>query len=297
MSGAERASSGSMSLHSRPIYASIGSFVHNLIVMSSPPDAKVLPSRLNATLLTAPVWADSQGAELVLARYVPQADRLVRAGGRERPTVRAERHAVDVVCVAGERRAQLSAAWDVPQPDPVVRARRRKHLAVGRERDLVDAVLVAGERPADLAARGDVPQPDRAIAAGGGERLSIGAEGHSVHTVQRDGLADWRPPDLAVACDVPQPYAVVGLEAPRRLCRLRRPLARAAPCAASEVSPRRSCPLARGGAISSPWLSLLDIAVDDRFGHPAAAARTIELATEDRSGGRVACSRLHRYHS
>ena len=64
---------------------------HSLIVLSSLPEASVLPSGLNATEFTQ-LRVSLEGGLLLARRHVPQLDRVVLAPRGQRLAVRAERH-------------------------------------------------------------------------------------------------------------------------------------------------------------------------------------------------------------
>ena len=67
---------------------------------------------------------------------------LVVAAGGQGLAVRAERHRVDGVGVAGERGADLPVAGHVPQPHRAVAAAAGQGLAVRAERHRVDGIGV-----------------------------------------------------------------------------------------------------------------------------------------------------------
>ena len=128
--------------------------------------------------LTAPSVVGAQGsAELPVAGHVPEPHRPVVGGGGEHAPVRAERDALDLVRMAGERQAEDVRRPHVPEPHGAVEAGGGERAAVRAERDAVDLVHVASEGRAERLERPHVPEPDRPVRPGRGERAPVGAEG------------------------------------------------------------------------------------------------------------------------
>ena len=80
-----------------------------------------LPSGLNATLDTVPVWPVSGVADRLAGGRVPHPHRLVVAAGDDPRAVGAERHTAHRVGVAGDRAGRRVGRWPRPTPAPSCR--------------------------------------------------------------------------------------------------------------------------------------------------------------------------------
>ena len=99
--------------------------------------------------------------------HVPQPHRVVAAAGGQGVPVRAERHRVDGVGVAGQRWAErggVGRVSHVPQPHRVIGAAGGQGAPVGTERHRVDRVGVAGQGwPSGLGWAGSVTFHNRTV--------------------------------------------------------------------------------------------------------------------------------------
>ncbi len=101
-------------------------------------DARVLPSGLQATLNTTPVWP-WQRAQRLPAGRIPQPDRFVVTRGGQGLAVRAPGNAVHTAAVALRVRSGLPAGR-IPQPDVLSALAEARVLPSGLQATLVTAV-------------------------------------------------------------------------------------------------------------------------------------------------------------
>jgi hypothetical protein len=83
--------------------------------------------------------------DLPVTAHVPEANRLVIAGGSDNTTVRAEGNAINASGMAVERAAEFVAATNVPKPDCLVIAGGSDDTTVRAEGNTPDRACVASQ--------------------------------------------------------------------------------------------------------------------------------------------------------
>src|SRR5262245_25651257 len=100
-------------------------------------------------------FCSTPDSSLLIARRLPQLDRLVRARGSERLAVWRKRNRINYIFMTFEQ-SQKPTRSHIPQPDRSVITCRGQRTAIGRECDCPDNAFVAFERGKVLT-RGYVP--------------------------------------------------------------------------------------------------------------------------------------------
>ena len=181
---------------------------HSRTVLSPLPEARRVPSGLNATLDTVSGVAGQRLADGLAGGGVPQPHRLVGAAGGDAGAVGAERHA------ASPRPVWPVSGWPMGWPVAASHSRtvlsslpEARRVPSGLNATLHTASGVAGQRLADGLAGGRVPQPHRLVGAAGGEARAVGAERHARTPRPVWPVSGW-PIGLAGG-RVPQPHRAV----------------------------------------------------------------------------------------
>ena len=182
------------------------------------PETMRLPSGLNATLATAPVWPVSGGPIGWPVVGVPHPHRLVAAAGDDPLAVGAERHAGHSAGVARERLSRSAGRWPRPTPAPSCPILPEAiRLPSGLNATLNTASVWPVERLAERLAGGGVPHPHRLVLTAGDDALAVGAERHADHLVGVAGRAAGRS-----AGRWPRPTPAPSCRSCRRRCACRR---------------------------------------------------------------------------
>ena len=135
------------------------------------------PSGLKATLQTASRCPAEGGLHGAPCTEVPQDHHAVVAARGQRVAVGAERHALELGVVAGERLPETSAGAGIPDDDGPVVAAGGHQPGVGADRHVLDLADVAGEGPGRPAARPQVPQLHRPALGAEGQEVAVAAQG------------------------------------------------------------------------------------------------------------------------
>ena len=196
----------------RPVAVGCVPHPHRVV---DPPEAIRVPSGLNATLSTAPLWPVSGSPTGLAGGRVPHSHRSVATAGGDPGAVGAERHTDHPVSVAGER---LADRW------PVAASHTRTVPS-----SLPEAIRVPSGLNATLAPRrcgrsavcrrvGRWRRPTPAPFCRSCRRRSgaVGAERHTEHPA---GVAGQRVADRVAGCRVPHPHRSVGTAGERCGCR------------------------------------------------------------------------------